>query len=111
MNFQKMLFKLEGFWIKKGCFLWHPYSGEVGAGTLNPMTFFGVLGPRPWRVVYLEPSQRPADGRYGENPVRLYQHYQLQVIMKPPPPGYSAYLPGESETTRYSNGETRLEIR
>jgi len=85
MEFQKIWRSLEDFWMKKGCLLWHPYNVEVGAGTLNPATFFGILGDKEWKVVYLEPSARPADGRYGDNPVRLYQHHQIQVIMKPPP--------------------------
>ena len=85
MEFQKVQRKIEDFWIKRGCILWHPYNVEVGAGTLNPATFFGILGNKKWKVVYLEPSVRPADGRYGDNPVRLYMHHQIQVIMKPPP--------------------------
>jgi glycyl-tRNA synthetase alpha chain len=85
MEFQKIIKKLEDYWIKKGCFWWHPYNIEVGAGTLNPATFFGILSSKKWNVVYLEPSQRPQDARYGDNPVRLYQHHQLQVILKPPP--------------------------
>jgi len=85
MEFQKVQRKIEDFWIKRGCVLWHPYNVEVGAGTLNPATFFGILGNKKWNVVYLEPSVRPADGRYGDNPVRLYMHHQIQVIMKPPP--------------------------
>ena len=85
MEFQKVQRKIENFWIKRGCILWHPYNVEVGAGTLNPATFFGILGNKKWNVVYLEPSVRPADGRYGDNPVRLYMHHQIQVIMKPPP--------------------------
>jgi glycyl-tRNA synthetase alpha chain len=84
-NFQRVWKKLEDYWSGKGCLIWHPYYVEVGAGTLNPATFFGILGRQNWNVVYLEPSARPADGRYGENPVRLYMHHQLQVIMKPPP--------------------------
>ena len=85
LDFQSLCRKLEDYWMKKGCVLWHPYNVEMGAGTLNPATFFGILGENPWKVVYLEPSVRPADGRYGDNPVRLYMHHQLQVIMKPPP--------------------------
>jgi len=85
MEFQKVQRKIEDFWTKRGCVLWHPYNVEVGAGTLNPATFFGILGNKKWNVVYLEPSVRPADGRYGDNPVRLYMHHQIQVIMKPPP--------------------------
>ncbi|MCM8785840.1 MAG: glycine--tRNA ligase subunit alpha [Candidatus Omnitrophica bacterium] len=83
--FQNIWRKIEKFWINKGCLLWHPYNVEVGAGTLNPATFFGIIGNKNWNVVYLEPSVRPTDGRYGENPFRLYQHHQIQVIMKPPP--------------------------
>ncbi|HPP67318.1 MAG TPA: glycine--tRNA ligase subunit alpha, partial [bacterium] len=71
MEFQKIIISLENYWIKRGCFLWHPYNTEVGAGTMNPATFFGILGKKNWNVVYLEPSQRPADARYGENPIRL----------------------------------------
>jgi len=85
MTFQDIWRRLENYWIKKGCCLWHPYNVEVGAGTLNPATFFGILGGKEWNVVYLEPSVRPADGRYGDNPVRLYMHHQVQVIMKPIP--------------------------
>ncbi len=85
ITFQGIWRNLEDFWLKKGCILWHPYNVEVGAGTLNPATFFGILGEDDWNVVYMEPSVRPADGRYGDNPVRLYMHHQIQVIMKPPP--------------------------
>ncbi len=87
LTFQDIWRNLEEFWLKKGCFLWHPCNIEVGAGTLNPATFFGILGDKTWNVVYMEPSVRPADGRYGDNPVRLYMHHQIQVIMKPPPDG------------------------
>lgn len=85
MNFQQMIWKLQEFWSSKGCILVNPYDVEKGAGTLNPMTFLRTLGPEPWNVAYVEPSRRPADGRYGENPNRLYQHHQFQVIMKPAP--------------------------
>jgi len=83
--FQELILKLESYWVGKGCHLWQPYDIEVGAGTMNPATFLWVLGPESWNVVYVEPSRRPADGRYGENPNRLYMHHQLQVIMKPSP--------------------------
>jgi glycyl-tRNA synthetase alpha chain len=83
--FQELILKLESYWVGKGCHLWQPYDIEVGAGTMNPATFLWVLGPEPWNVVYVEPSRRPADGRYGENPNRLFMHHQLQVIMKPSP--------------------------
>ena len=73
------------FWAQRGCLVWQPYDIEVGAGTMNPATFLKVLGKDPWNVVYVEPSRRPQDGRYGENPNRLQHYYQLQVILKPSP--------------------------
>jgi len=76
---------LERFWADQDCLLWQPYDVEVGAGTMNPATFLRVLGPEPWRTAYCEPARRPVDGRYGENPNRLYQHWQYQVILKPSP--------------------------
>lgn len=85
MNLQEIIRTLQDFWSKQGCILVQPYDVEKGAGTLNPMTFLRALGPEPWNVAYVEPSRRPADGRYGENPNRLYQHHQFQVIMKPAP--------------------------
>jgi glycyl-tRNA synthetase alpha chain len=80
-----MLFRLSEFWAQQGCVVALPYDLEVGAGTMCPETFFRVLGPQPWRVAYVQPSRRPADGRYGENPNRLLKHTQMQVILKPPP--------------------------
>jgi glycyl-tRNA synthetase alpha chain len=85
LTFQDILFKLEEYWTRHGCILQQPYDTEVGAGTMHPETFLRVLGPDPYRVVYAQPSRRPADGRYGENPNRLYKHTQLQVILKPAP--------------------------
>jgi glycyl-tRNA synthetase alpha chain len=85
LSFQDLLFTLEHFWAEKGCVLQQPYDVEVGAGTMHPETFLRVLGPEHYRVVYAQPSRRPADGRYGENPNRLYKHTQLQVILKPTP--------------------------
>ena len=76
---------LEKFWAERGCLIWQPYNQQMGAGTMNPATFLRVLGPEPWNVAYVEPSIRPDDGRYGENPNRLQQHYQYQVILKPDP--------------------------
>ncbi|MBN2380799.1 glycine--tRNA ligase subunit alpha [candidate division WOR-3 bacterium] len=84
-SFQDIIRRLQDYWISKGCVLMQPYSSEVGAGTFNPATFLRVLDERPWRCVYVEPSKRPRDGRYGENPLRVYQHWQLQVILKPAP--------------------------
>lgn len=85
LTFQDLLLKLEEYWARKDCVLQQPYDIEVGAGTMHPETFLRVLGPDPYRVVYVQPSRRPADGRYGENPNRLYKHTQLQVILKPSP--------------------------
>lgn len=85
MTFQEIILTLQEFWSKQGCILAQPYDVEKGAGTMNPSTFLRVLGPEPWHVAYVEPSRRPADGRYGENPNRLFQHHQFQVIMKPSP--------------------------
>jgi glycyl-tRNA synthetase alpha chain len=84
-TFQETLLRLEQFWSDYGCTLLQPYSSEVGAGTFNPATFFRVLGPEPWRAAYVEPSRRPKDGRYGENPNRLQLFYQYQVVLKPSP--------------------------
>jgi glycyl-tRNA synthetase alpha chain len=85
LTFQDMLFRLSDFWAQQGCAVALPYDLEVGAGTMCPETFLRVLGPQPWRVAYPQPSRRPADGRYGENPNRLLKHTQMQVILKPPP--------------------------
>ncbi|MGB5822790.1 MAG: glycine--tRNA ligase subunit alpha [Proteocatella sp.] len=85
MNFQDMILKLQEYWTNQGCIMMQSYDSEKGAGTLNPQTFLRSLGPEPWKVCYVEPSRRPADARYGENPNRLYQHHQFQVILKPSP--------------------------
>lgn len=85
MYFQDLIKNLTNYWMERGAIIMEPYDIEKGAGTMNPHTFMRSLGPEPWRTVYVEPSRRPADGRYGENPNRLYQHHQLQVILKPSP--------------------------
>ena len=85
LTFQELLFQLQSFWASRGCVLQQPYDVEMGAGTMSPDTFLRVLGPRPVRIAYAQPSRRPADGRYGENPNRLYKHTQFQVVLKPPP--------------------------
>jgi len=85
LTFQDLLFRLQAFWAERGCVLQQPYDLEVGAGTMCPETFLRVLGPKPYKVGYAQPSRRPADGRYGENPNRLYKHTQFQLILKPPP--------------------------
>src|SRR6478672_6863724 len=85
LTFQELILRLQSFWAERGCVLQQPYDVEVGAGTMAPETFLRVLGPKPCKVAYVQPSRRPADGRYGENPNRLFKHTQLQVILKPPP--------------------------
>jgi len=85
MNFQDVILSLQHFWARKGCILVQPYDMEVGAGTFHPATTLKSLGPEPWNVAYVQPSRRPTDGRYGENPNRLQHYYQFQVILKPSP--------------------------
>ncbi len=86
MNFQDVIFKLERYWASKGCLIVQPYDQEVGAGTLHHATTLRALGPEPWKVAYVQPSRRPTDGRYGDNPNRLQHYYQYQVLIKPSPP-------------------------
>ena len=90
LTFQELLFRLQRFWADRGCILQQAYDVEVGAGTMSPETFLRVLGPKPFRVAYAQPSRRPADGRYGQNPNRLFKHTQMQVILKPPPDNIQA---------------------
>lgn len=85
MTFQELILALQDFWAKRGCLVGQPYNSEVGAGTFNPNTYLRAIGPEPWNVAYVEPSRRPTDGRYGENPNRLQQYFQFQVILKPAP--------------------------
>ena len=85
MTFQELILSLQNFWAAQGCIIQQPYDIEKGAGTFNPATFLRALGPEPWNVAYVEPSRRPTDGRYGENPNRLQHYYQFQVILKPSP--------------------------
>ena len=85
LSMQDIILTLQQFWAKQGCMIMHSYDTEKGAGTMSPYTFLRAIGPEPWNVAYVEPSRRPADGRYGENPNRLYQHHQFQVLMKPNP--------------------------
>lgn len=88
LNFQDMILTLQKFWAGQGCVLLQPYDMEVGAGTFHTATFLRSLGPEPWNAAYVQPSRRPTDGRYGENPNRLQHYYQFQVVMKPSPPGF-----------------------
>lgn len=85
MNFQDIMLRLQRYWADQGCIVQQPYDIEVGAGTMHPATSLRVIGPEPWKVAYVQPSRRPADGRYGDNPNRLQHYYQFQVIMKPAP--------------------------
>ncbi len=87
LSFQDLILTLHRYWGAQGCVILQPYDVEVGAGTLSPNTVLRALGPKPWRAAYVQPSRRPADGRYGENPNRLHQHHQYQVILKPNPDG------------------------
>ncbi|MDU1976074.1 MAG: glycine--tRNA ligase subunit alpha [Streptococcus parasanguinis] len=85
LTFQEIILTLQQYWNDQGCMLMQAYDNEKGAGTMSPYTFLRAIGPEPWNAAYVEPSRRPADGRYGENPNRLYQHHQFQVVMKPSP--------------------------
>ncbi len=85
LSFQDVIMRLQQYWAAQGCLIWQPYSEKVGAGTANPATVLRVLGPEPWNVAYAEPSYRPDDGRYAENPNRMQMHTQFQVILKPAP--------------------------
>ena len=97
LSFQGLILKLHDYWSRQGCAILQPYDVEVGAGTLHPMTVLRTLGPKPWKVAYVQPSRRPADGRYGENPNRLHQHHQYQVILKPNPPNLQELYLGSLE--------------
>ena len=97
LSFQGLILALQTYWSRQGCVILQPYDVEVGAGTLNPATVLRALGPKPWRVAYVQPSRRPADGRYGENPNRLRQHHQYQVVLKPNPPDMQALYLGSLE--------------
>ena len=85
MNFQELIFTLQRYWARQGCAILQPYDMEMGAGTFHTATFLRALGPEPWKAAYVQPSRRPKDGRYGENPNRLQHYYQLQVVLKPSP--------------------------
>src|SRR5580698_1711199 len=94
LSFQGLILALHDYWSRQGCVILQPYDVESGAGTLSPSTVLRALGPKPWRAAYVQPSRRPADGRYGENPNRLHQHHQYQVILKPNPPDMQALYLG-----------------
>src|SRR6188474_2435191 len=86
LSFQQIILRLQSYWAERGCALLQPIDLEVGAGTSHTATFLRAIGPEPWRAAYVQPSRRPKDARYGENPNRLYQHHQYQVVLKPAPP-------------------------
>jgi len=94
LSFQGLILALHDYWSRQGCVILQPYDLEIGAGTLAPATVLRALGPKPWRAAYVQPSRRPADGRHGENPNRLHQHHQYQVILKPNPPDMQALYLG-----------------
>ncbi len=91
-SFQSLILKLHDYWSRQGCVILQPYDMEVGAGTFHPATTLRALGPGPWRAAYVQPSRRPTDGRYGENPNRLQHYYQFQVILKPSPRGQPDFI-------------------
>jgi glycyl-tRNA synthetase alpha chain len=97
LSFQSLILTLHDYWSRQGCVILQPYDVEVGAGTLHPATVLRALGPKPWRAAYVQPSRRPSDGRYGENPNRLQHYYQYQVILKPNPPDMQALYLGSLE--------------
>nr|WP_328988155.1 glycine--tRNA ligase subunit alpha [Thiorhodovibrio winogradskyi] len=90
LDFQDLILRLQQFWAERGCVIMQPHDMEVGAGTFHPATFLRAIGPEPWRAAYVQPSRRPTDGRYGENPNRLQHYYQFQVLLKPSPPDIQA---------------------
>lgn len=110
MNFQEIIAALQDYWAKEGCLIAQPYGLEVGAGTANPHTLLRVLGPEPWRVAYVEPSRRPADGRYGENPNRLQHYFQFQVILKPDPGNHLEMYLGSLESLGISPREHDIRL-
>ncbi|HEY2707160.1 MAG TPA: glycine--tRNA ligase subunit alpha [Caulobacteraceae bacterium] len=97
LSFQGLILALHDYWSRQGCVILQPYDVEIGAGTLHPMTVLRALGPKPWRTAYVQPSRRPADARYGENPNRLQHYYQYQVMLKPNPPDMQALYLGSLE--------------
>ena len=107
-SLQDLILRLSQFWADQGCVLQQPYDLEVGAGTMHPDTFLRVLGPEPWRVAYVQPSRRPADARYGDNPFRLGKHYQFQVILKPAPLDVQQLYVGSLEAMGIDLGEHDL---
>ena len=111
MTFQDLILALQRYWAEQGCVLAQAYDVEVGAGTMAPATFLRALGPEPWNVAYVQPSRRPADGRFGENPNRLFQHHQFQVLLKPAPKDVQELYLGSLKAHRYRSAGARHPIR
>ena len=111
LSFQDVIMRLQAYWAEQGCLIWQPYSEKVGAGTANPATVLRVLGPEPWNVAYVEPSYRPDDGRYAENPNRMQMHTQYQVILKPDPGESAGALPGQPGGDRHRPPQARHPLR
>ncbi|MEO0095726.1 MAG: glycine--tRNA ligase subunit alpha [candidate division WOR-3 bacterium] len=107
-TFENLISKLKTYWQEKGCLIFEPYNSEVGAGTFNPATFLRILGKKPWNVAYVEPCRRPRDGRYGENPNRVQQYYQFQVIMKPAPADIQKIYLESLEALGFKMGEHEI---
>ncbi len=110
LTFQELIEALNGYWSRQGCLLIQPYDLEMGAGTFHPATFLRVLGPEPWKAAYVQPSRRPTDGRYGENPNRLQYFYQYQVILKPSPLDVQDLYLKSLDEFRHPTPGTRLAI-
>ncbi len=111
VTLQQLIFKLSEFWASRGCLLQQPLDIEMGAGTMHPETFLRVLGPEPWNVAYVQPSRRPADGRFGENPNRLFKHHQFQVILKPAPDEVQQLYLQSLEAVRHRSARARRALR
>ncbi len=109
-SYQQIIFKLKNYWAERGCIIQEPFDNEVGAGTMAPETFLRVLGPQPYRTGYVQPSRRPADGRYGENPNRLYKHQQFQLILKPAPADVIEQYLGSLEALGINLGEHDIKL-
>ncbi len=111
LTFQQLILKLQDYWDRQGCALLQPYDMEVGAGTSHTATFLRAIGPEPWRAAYVQPSRRPKDGRYGENPNRMQHYYQYQVVLKPSPPDILDLYLGSLEALGFDLEEERRALR
>jgi hypothetical protein len=111
LTFQDLILKLQNFWASQGCVVIQPYDMEMGAGTFHTATFLRAIGPETWNAAYVQPSRRPADGRYGENPNRLQHYYQFQVVLKPSPGQYSGPVSGVVAAARHRHQSARRALR